>query len=292
MRRFALIAAFLIVAPLCACAQGITYNQVITWSGQSSTDTVAPSDIIRDVNQTGAWVSACINDGGNTSTAELEGSYDKTHWFAISTVATIGNSGITGISCTGFTAGGYYPFTRLNVLTLSGSVGTPTVTANYSASFTPLLSQGIMRYGSQPQPVSPLSSSSTYIADALKSTAASLTTAGAAALTSVTVSNPNASAVYLMVMVNSTAVPTSGAGYIFPVAASATSSVSFTVPVTVTNNSTTPYIACSSSASSLSDPSTGCFVSVTFEALPTINTQVNAAGTVLNSTIDHTPWHN
>lgn len=287
-----LVAALL---PIAACSQGITYNQVITWSGSATTSAAGPSDTIRDVNQTGAWLSVCVSGSSVGATAELEASYNKTTWFQISNVATIGipNAG-PSYPCESIEASGYYPFTRLNILSTQGT--SPSISANYSASFTPVAPQGIQRAGIQPAPVTAIPTSGSYISGALSSTPQSLdVNAPAIAVTSLSVTNPNTGVVYVLFSGNSNA-PTSDKGYFFAIPASTSVTITPAVPVEAVSAATSaPYtstVACSTSPTSLVAPASACIVSVAFQAIPAVNVNINAAGTVINRQLDTTPWGN
>lgn len=284
-RRLALLLLPLLLTLSAACGgQGITYNQVITWGGQPSTTATGPSDTIRDVNQTAAWVSVCLNSPANAAAAELEGSYDKANWFQISGQITVGTSSTYGSTCATGQAGGYYPFTRLHVLQLGGSTGTPTVTANYSASFTPIPSQGLPRYGSEPQAVTVLPTSGTWSSSDVISVGQEINTGKAVSIASISATNPNTVPVYVIVMPSSNQSPPApnGDSVVFMLPASSTESISYSVPIQVKSLSTGVYIACSTSLASLTAPTTGCVVFTSFVIPAAINSDVNASGTILN----------
>jgi hypothetical protein len=295
MKRLIAMAAGLLTVSGLALAQGITYQQAITWGGLLKVSGPGPSDIIRDVNQTGAWLYACASSNASlNATMELEGSYDKVNWFQIGGLATV--SAVT-TQCTAMNASGYFPFTRLNVLTLTTG-GSPVITlsANYSASFTPITQQGAQRLGQQTQKVLFEALSQNFASNAVSSTPIAVV-AGPAAFVSISVYNPNATVVYA-VLSNAASWPLLtgfglvGQGYAIAVPPTSSVSASFPVPLQIVPSGVSPsvYAACTSTFGSLVAPGAPCTVSASGYMLNSINTLVNAAGTPINTAIDYTGW--
>lgn len=269
-------------------AQGITYNQVITWAGSKTITSIGPSDTIRDVNQTGAWLYACAAnpDESGTVSFELEGSYDKVSWFQISTLGSIPIA-TSQTNCQSIVASGYFPFTRLNV-TVNGIAAT--VSANYSSSFTPIVNQGAQRLGQQAEKVMPEGSGLSWAYNLLSSTPVQVTSFPAT-FSSVQVYNPNSTVVYFALSPTNTLPPNdfAGGGYEVAVGPTSTLSVSFPVPLSYVGTDPT-YAMCSSSFTALVAPSSACVATVIGVPLPIINTTINAAGTPQTKQYDPTPW--
>ena len=129
------ILLWLLPAPR-ARAQGFgpatTWNQLVTWAGASYTYTPNPSDIVRNIGQASHYFQVCANEYVATDAVEIQGSFNGSVWFPISTSVTVPPSGCQSIS-----AGGYWPDVRLDVTTLtpiSGHLDQETINAYYSAS--------------------------------------------------------------------------------------------------------------------------------------------------------------
>lgn len=132
----ALIAAVLALAWLVfpkssANAQGFgpatTWNQLVTFSGASSTSVPAASDVVRNIGQSSHYFLVCANGSVATDSAQVQGSFDGSTWFPISTAISVAPGGCQSVS-----AGGYFPDVRLNISTLTGSGAA--VSADYSGS--------------------------------------------------------------------------------------------------------------------------------------------------------------
>jgi hypothetical protein len=122
--------------PQRAQAQGFgpatTWNQTVTWSGASYTYVPQPSDILRNIGQASHYFQVCANEYVATDAVQVEGSFNGSVWFPISTSVTVPPNGCQSVS-----AGGYWPDVRLNVTTLtpiSGHLDQETINAYYSAS--------------------------------------------------------------------------------------------------------------------------------------------------------------
>lgn len=285
---------FLFGAAPVAKAQGVTYQQAITWAGSTSPNHNAPSDTIRDVNQTGAWAYTCSNDPDGiaiTATFELEGSYDKINWFQIGSQGSIG----AGVQCASILASGYFPFTRLNLLVYIGD-GTHYLFANYSASFTPLTQQGAQRLGQQAQKFLPEALTSNWASASVLSTPLAISQT-AMGVVSISVYNPNSTVVYAALS-NNTSWPVvsqiPSIGWAAAIAPNSSQSFSFPVPLALTNPapaiSPHIYAMCSALFGALANPASACTISVSGYNLQMVNTLVNAAGAVQSQALDLTGW--
>lgn len=131
-----ILALIWLAPPPRARAQGFgpatTWNQTVTWSGATYTYTPNPSDIVRNIGQASDYFQVCANEYVATDAVRIEGSFNGSVWFPVSTSVSVPPNGCQSIS-----AGGYWPDVRLNVTTLtpiSGHLDQETINAFYSAS--------------------------------------------------------------------------------------------------------------------------------------------------------------
>ena len=173
--------------------------------------------------------------------------------------------------------------------------GTLAVSANYSASFTPIDSQGAQRLGQQTSKTMPEAASLVWASAAVSDTPIEATTA-LATVSSVQIYNPNSTVVYFALN-GTNSLPavdfTPGSGY--EVAVPATSAISVSLPVPLASQvagagTGNIYAMCSSSFTSLVAPTDPCTATVVGIPLPVVNVYVNAAGAVQSTVYDPTPW--
>src|SRR5581483_11747805 len=145
MRRLTTTIFAVFLLALGACAQnggqvGIqTVNVALTQATAPGILTFTPpggsaTSVLPNIGQSSHWLSYCTGGTVTQITLRLEASFDGTNWFAISQ-----NGTLTG--CQMIEGGGYFPNVRANLVALSGT--SPTVTAWYSASDSPIPSAGI-----------------------------------------------------------------------------------------------------------------------------------------------------
>lgn len=100
----------------------------------------------QNIGQAGHWLTYCPDANVATINIEMEGSYDNVTWFSVAPPGTVADAG-----CATLEAGGYYPFVRANLVTLTGAGAH--VSAYYSGSGFPLPGGGISQLGKSSQPI-------------------------------------------------------------------------------------------------------------------------------------------
>jgi len=283
-------AAIAVYAPLVR-AQSV--SQVYTVTLASGAGTTVSSDF-RNVGQSAHQFYACLTlNGGTTSGSaelELEASSDDVHFFAITSQQPIATPATTGflVGCTTLSGEGYYGAVRLAIFSPTASGGLDpsiTLTGFYTGSAGAAPIGGESRASSAATKVSFVPSTATYIDATLKSTPDHVVTAPGGPTTvgnfvyGVMVENPN-SATPVYVQIGNNATVSTSPQLIVPVAGSGVVTLTLPSPVYSSQNL---YVACSTSATSAVDPSTGCFVELLYTSQNGANSQVAANGNVLNT---------
>lgn len=221
-----------------------------------------PSAPVRNIGATSHWLSYCTTNSAAVEVA-LEASNDGVNWFQISNMGDV-----TG--CAVVTASGYYQNVRADIYENESSGGTATLTAYYTASTYPISNTGVLDVGIQPRPVMQTPATPVLLTGVLSAFTQASTTG--AVVTDWYIYNPNASVVYALLKDNTLAEPvlrvvpaTSGLDV------SVSSGLSFPDVVNV---------SCSATYPSLTDPTTGCTMSLALRPTTFVNTLVNSSGAV------------
>ncbi|SRR6266481_5547008 len=266
MKRFLILFVFC-AAALC-CGQQTTNETFTVNFGPGTTSPGAPIStstglkVVRNIGQASHWVTYCPPPQVTGITTEAESSSDGVRWTAISEVDS-------DTTCTVIEAGGYYPQVRIIPLSVS-STTSGSITFFYSGSTSPIPGSGAARGNKSAQPVMNAPANKTFSNTALKSTAATITTISAS-IYAIDVTNPNASLVYVFLTGTT---PSAG---VYGVQANSSRSISMTsTGQQIVGNAT---VACATNPNGTGDPPTGCVVTMVYRNFSTVNVNVNAGGT-------------
>lgn len=238
---------------------------------------------VQNNNQAAHWLNYCTNGSATGISIELEASFDNSTYFAISPAATDTGCGVVE-------AGGYFPYVRANLITLTGAGAN--VTAYYSGSSSPIASGGASQRNKTPQittifPATMTASNAINTGTVIDFSVSPYSTV--ITLYRVSVYNPNASDVFLQIWSGTGATGT--LYYIARIPASDSRDFSFE-PAGVGNCAPgaglgcqpglvmSPSIACSSSYNTKANPATACQVSAIYRPLPGTNVSVQG-GTIV-----------
>ncbi len=263
----------LMLFALCAsvvCGAQQTANETFTVSFNNGTTSPGPPTstnsglkVVRNIGQASHWVYYCPPGQVTSMTAEIEGSSDGVKWTAISEIDS-------DTTCTVIEAGGYYPQIRILPVSVSAISG-GTLTFFYSSSTAAIPGSGAARGNKSAQPVMNAPANKTFSNTNLKSTAATITTLSSA-IYAIDVTNTNASVVYVVITGTT---PSSPAVYGFQ------ANTSRSISMTSTGQQIAPNatVACSTNPNGTGDPATGCVVTMVYRNFSTVNVNVNAGGT-------------
>jgi hypothetical protein len=215
---------------------------------------------IGNSGQSSHWLMYCVTAG--TLTLQLEGSGDSNTWTQISEQGQLSAAG-----CGVLEAAGYYNYIRVDILAMNAAGGV--ANAWYSATGNAIPGGGILAAGKSSQPVT-FVPGLTFSNANLKSTVANISVTPIS-ITEMSVSNPNASPVFLIV--NGTTPSTS---MTYHVAANASRDVPFPVGVQTVGTSS---VGCATAVGGAGDPATGCVVNVVYKNVTSVNSSVSATGT-------------
>jgi hypothetical protein len=217
---------------------------------------------INNVGQSSHWLMFCLSNGG-TVQVEVEGSGDSNTFAQISELGVLSATG-----CGILEAAGYYNYVRVNIIALNAGAGV--FNAWYSATGNAIPAGGIVAGFKTSQPVTFVPSLN-FSNTALKSTVATISTTPVA-INEVSASNPNASAVF--VIVNGTTPSTS---MTYQVAANSSRDVPFPQGVQTIGAST---VGCATAVGGAGDPATGCVVNIAYKPVASVASSVGSSGTV------------
>ncbi|MCU1284486.1 MAG: hypothetical protein JWO13_836 [Acidobacteriales bacterium] len=241
-----------------------TYNAV-AFTNQA---TAAPTLAFRNISQSSHWLTYCPNANTTALAIELEASQDNTTWYAITAQGVI-----PGPGCTTLQAGGYYPYVRANLISISGA--SAAVSAYYGASIFPIAAGGVGSLGLSSVPV-------TYVGTATGGVGIACTQAsifsGPLVLYNLIVDNPSNATIYVLIA-------DSGNGKTI---------AQFSVPTDKFQQIQLPAIGVQVTGDIIAEacttrghsgvPSAAPYLAVQYKVNPLISSQVSNAGTVTGTT--------
>jgi hypothetical protein len=241
----------------CMHAQTIqtTWQQPVFANQTTNGSSTANGVIIRNLNQSAHWVFYCSTSLTSTLNIVLQGSSDNVHWVNIS------NIGSTVNGCDLIQGGGYFPALQVVLSNVTG--GSPSINAWYSATtgVTSTPSNAGKQLTSELVTLLPANMGGTNTG--LKSSPYTFQNVPVAVYIA-SFSNPNAGAVYCAVSGTSSNPFTTNPANVYMAGIPAGGSVSLNIPdqglylIGL-------YAACSTSATTATDPASGVVVTVAYK---------------------------
>lgn len=275
-----MLAALMTCLLLAGCAGAQVIGTVDLRTGSQNSDlsvldgATGAATPFRNINTAGHLVSVCASTAGNTFTAELQSSSDGTVWTAVSRPVTVSHP-----NCDALVASGYFPYLRAAITSCSavGMLTACTPTFRYNGLSIPLPLSGIFTARVNSQPVTYVPSSSTFCSSVLAAADCTITSAPAV-VTGGFVENTSAAKVYLWTR------DVGVASQVIMRMIPANSQIQLELPAGGVTFTSSVGVRCSTSATALADPASGCVIQIHYKPLIVVNNNVDTAGTVQTTT--------
>jgi hypothetical protein len=257
-----------VIVLLCGFFQGgavtsLTYNPA--QPVLNNVTAAGPSSAIPNFGLASHWLRYCTDVNATAIVLQLEASNDGTTWSAISQQAI-------DVGCGILEAGGYYPYVRANLITLTGA--SAHVTAWYSGSAFPIASGGLA-YANRPSTKVSFLPAIGFRNNAVSSTFVSVS-ANPGVVLGCEIYNPNAGTVFVVIRDATQTVAT--ATIVSAVAATSPGACDF--PPHGVNFAQSIEVACSTSATVATAPASGCIINLYFKGVPSTSSSVTGGGGV------------